>query len=119
MRGDVAVPFGAHEDSVAFKGIVIESKVTDEVRASQDGRVVLVDQNLKGYGKTIILEHSGNFSTVYAKNSEILVVLGQQVRQGERIAKAGRKNGSRFSRVYFELRKNLKTENPVAYLKKF
>lgn len=110
--GVVVVPFGAQDERVPLKGVLIDPKNTQEVRAIQDGQVVLVDQNLKGYGKTLILEHSNNFSTVYAKNSEILVVLGQRVRKGDLIARV-------HSRLYFELRKNLKAEDPALYFKNF
>ena len=118
MHGNLAVPFGVEEGLVPLKGIVIESVSDDEVRSAQDGRVVLVDPDLKGYGRTIIVEHSSEFSTVYARNSEILVLPGQGVRQGDLIARAGKKNGSSHFRMYFEIRRNLKAEDPARYLKK-
>ena len=110
------VPFGAKEDRVSLKGIVIESKEGDRVVAAGDGRVILIDEKLKGYGKTIIIEHSGNFSTVYARNSEILVALGQWVRRGEPIAKIGRMGKGVSPQLYFEIRKRMKAEDPRYYL---
>ena len=119
LRGEIVTSFGSQEDLVPAKGITIESRSASEVHAAQEGRVVLVDQNLKGYGKTVILEHADGFSTVYAKNSELLVSVGQEVRQGELIARAGKKSGSAFFRLYFELRKNLKAQDPLPYFKNF
>jgi len=117
LHGEVVARFGTQQDLVPLKGILIESKIADRVFAARDGKVVLVDQDLKGYGKTIIVEHSDEFSTVYAKNTEILVSPGQRVRQGDCIAKAGKGSKGNLSRIYFELRKNLKAEDPLRYLK--
>ena len=110
--GSIAVPFGAEDERMLLKGVIINTNGVSEVQAVQDGQVVLVDQNLKGYGKTLILQHSNDFSTVYAKNSEILVVPGQRVRKGDLIARVN-------SKLYFELRKNLKAEDPALYFKNF
>ncbi len=117
LNGEVVGKFGSSRDLALLKGILIESKVSDNVLAAGDGKVVLVDPNLKGYGKTIIVEHSSVYSTVYAKNSQILVSPGQRVRRGDLIAKAGNAGRGAGSKLYFELRKNLKVEDPLLYLK--
>ncbi len=108
--------YGSFQDGVPMNGVMIESQVSDKVVASRDGVVVLVDPNLKGYGQTVILEHDDQYSTVYARNSEILVLVGQKVRRGDEIARAGKEAKSFCSNLYFELRKNLKTEDPLPYL---
>ncbi len=117
LPGEVVVKFGAEQDLVPSKGVVIESKTSDRVLSAREGTVVLVDQGLKGYGKTIIVGHPDGFSTVYAKNAEILVSPGQRVRQGDWIARAGKGSGGALSRLYFELRKNLKAEDPLKFLR--
>lgn len=108
LEGQVVVPFGGKEESISIKGIVIQAREQVKVVAAQDGRVSFVDESLKGYGKTVIIEHPAGFATVYARNSEILVTPGQWVRQGEAIAKAGK--------IYFEVRKNTRAEDPLRYL---
>ncbi len=114
--GEVTSFFGSRkEDGAALKGIVIEPRRRADVVACRDGRVAFVDQAFGGYGKTIILEHAGHTTTVYSGNSEILVSLGQWVRQGEVISRAAHAKGS-SRRFYFELRKNGKAENPLEFL---
>ena len=115
LQGRLVVPFGAPEDGVTAKGIVIEGREGEEVRAAQDGTVAFADEGLRGYGKTLILEHSGDFSTVYARNSEILVSLGQRVRRGQPIARVGRAGKGGVPRTYFELRRSAKPEDPLLY----
>ena len=115
LSGQTVLSFAAKEEGVSAKGIVIRAREGDMVRASRAGEVVLVDEALQGYGKTVILRHSDVFSTVYARNAEILVNLGQKVRQGEGIAKVGRAGRSGVPELYFEIRKNSKPEDPTHY----
>jgi lipoprotein NlpD len=117
LEGYVIVPFGGNEEGVRSKGIVIEGLEGQTVCAAQSGTVVYVDEGLRGYGRTLIIEHPGNFSTVYARNAEVLVLAGQKVHQGQAIARVGRAGKGGVPRVYFELRKWAKPEDPQWYLK--
>ncbi len=112
VPGHILMPFGTKEDGVSLKGVVMTSGEGEKVRAAQTGRVILVDEKLKGYGKTIIIEHDSDFSTTYARNSEILVQVGQQVRRGDPIAVIGRATQGESPQLYFEIRKQAKAEDP-------
>jgi len=116
LEGQVVVPFGGREENISVKGIVIQAAEGARVVAAEGGRVSFVDENLKGYGRTVIIEHGAGFATVYARNSEILVAPGQWVRQGEAIAKAGTSGRGLFPQLYFEVRRNAKAEDPLRYL---
>src|SRR3989338_1397135 len=116
VKGEVAAAFGDTKEGVPLKGIVIDAQPGAEVVASRAGRAVLVHPNFGSYGKTVILEHAGGVATVYSGNFQILVSLGQEVRQGEVIARLGR-SGENARRFYYELRKNGKAENPLNYLR--
>lgn len=85
------------------------------VVAARDGRVQFVETGMPGYGRTIVIEHSPDFSTVYARNSEILVALGQWVRRGEPVARVAR-DGGRSPRLYFEIRKKSRAVDPLQFL---
>ena len=117
IRGRLIVPFGGWDEGVTSKGILVEGYEGQAVLASKDGRVVYVDEGLRGYGKTLILEHPGDFSTVYARNAEILVSNGQSVRRGQPIARVGRAGKGGVPRIYFELRRSAKPEDPLLYFK--
>jgi len=116
LKGTTVFSYGAKEDHVSLKGIVIRAGEGSLVRAAQSGRVGFTDESLSGYGKTIILEHAPDFSTVYARNSEILVKLGQWVHQGEAIAKVGRLGKGNHLELYFEVRRASAPEDPLKYL---
>ena len=117
LQGRLIVPFGGQEEGVTSKGIVLEGYEGQPVLAAKDGRVAYTDEGLRGYGKTLILEHSGDFSTVYARNAEILVSPGQPVHRGQAIARIGRAGKGGVPRVYFELRHSAKPEDPLRYFK--
>lgn len=119
VEGKLSLPFGAKEEGVAIKGIVLTASEGALVRAARSGKVALIDAKLKGYGKTIILEHSEDFSTVYARNSEILVRPGQEVHQGDPLGRVGRAGKGGTPQLYFEIRKKSKAEDPAQFLPKF
>lgn len=116
VSGAALVPFGFKENQVAIKGVVLAAKEGELVVSAEVGRVSFVDANLPGYGKTIIVEHSPEYSTVYARNSEILVQVGQIVQKGQAVARSGLSGKGRLPQLYFEIRKNSKPQDPARYI---
>jgi len=95
------------------RGIHIRAQAGDAVRAARTGRVVFADY-LSGYGYTVILDHLDGLYSVYAKNSRLLVKLGELVLRSETIAHVGR--SSNLAYLHFEIRKKSKEDNPLYYL---
>ena len=116
IEGRVAVPFGAPDEGVSVKGLWLEGSEGAPVVAASDGVVTLSDPSLRGYGKTIIIEHDAVFSTVYAGSAEILALTGQRVKQGQTIASLGRAGKGGRPQLYFELRRATRPEDPQKYL---
>ena len=116
VSGEVISQFGAKVDYIKNKGIDIHAPEGADVRASRAGRVVFRDDKFKGFGKTVILDHGGGLQTVYAYNSEILVSVGDEVRAGEVIAKAGRTGRSKSSALHFEIRRSGIPQDPLKFL---
>ena len=117
LRGRLVLSFGGRENGVSIKGILLEGFEGESVRAARDGKVVWVDEGMRGYGKTLILEHDDVFSTVYARNAQILVSAGQWVKQGQAVARVGRAGKDGVPRSYFEIRKMAAPEDPLQYLR--
>ena len=116
VRGIVVSYFGSTKSMAKNKGIDIRAQEGSAVAASRSGRVTFATNHLKGYGKTIIIDHFDGFETVYAHNKENLVQAGQHVKRGEIIAKAGSTGRTEVSALHFEIRKNHKPQNPFYYL---
>lgn len=116
VSGNVIAFFGSKADRVKNKGIDIKAGQGSYVRASRAGKVVFCDDKLKGFGKTIIVDHEDGYQTVYAYNSEILVKPGDAVTQSTAIARVGRTGRAKEDSLHFEIRKGGEPENPFYYL---
>ena len=64
------------------------------------------------YGNYIIVDHGGGYTTLYAHCSKLLVGVGQNVAQGQKIALVGSTGQSTGPHLHFEVRINGKTQNP-------
>jgi lipoprotein NlpD len=115
-KGRILTGFNESRQCVKNRGIDIVAKPGDSINAAAAGNIIFTSDHFRGYGKTIIIEHSSDFFTVYANNKENLVKTGDYVRQGQVIAKAGSTGRAQSCLVHFELRKNNKPQNPVLYL---
>ena len=102
-------------DEKRNKGIGIAGKEGDPVVASADGQVVYSGSGLRGYGNLVILKHNDDFISAYAHNRQILVKQGQMVKRGQRIAEVGRSDATE-AKLHFEIRRQGKPVDPLAYL---
>jgi len=116
IKGIVISYYGSKMDKTKNKGIDIHAAEGTSVKASRAGKVVFCDEWLKGFGKTIILDHGDNFQTVYAYNSILLVKPGDEVAQNGVIAKVGRGGRAKEPSLHFEIRRNGEPQNPFYYL---
>lgn len=112
-QGKVLGGFG----DAGSKGVDIAGNAGDPVKSVADGKVVYVGTGLRGYGQMVIVKHDSNYLTAYAHNQKLLVAEGQSVTQGQKIAEMGSSDADRV-KLHFEVRKNGKPVDPVAYLPK-
>ena len=116
LKGRIYSFYDVSQNGIKNKGINIAAKKNTVIVAARSGKVSFVSDNLKGYGKVIIIDHPDNYQTVYAYNSENLATIGQFVMQDEPIAKVGSSGRAEFPCVYFEIRKDHRACNPLDYL---
>lgn len=116
VNGYVANQYGAKVDRVINKGIDIKSASGTPVRAAKSGRVVYRDPYLKGYGKTVIIDHGNGYQTVYSYNSDILVKVGDVVDQNFVIARVGTTGRAGEPMLHFEIRRDGQPLDPESYL---
>ncbi len=121
MRGKMPWPingkrlnsFGAARagSSVRWQGIQIAGKEGENVRAIHNGRVVYADW-LRGAGLLLILDHGGDYLSLYAHNQSLLREEGDWVKAGEAVATVGNSGGQRQAGLYFEIRHRGKPTDP-------
>jgi septal ring factor EnvC (AmiA/AmiB activator) len=118
VSGSVAARFGAKRggDGPSWKGMFIKAPEGTEVRAVAVGRVVHSGW-MRGFGNLIIIDHGGDYLSIYANNQTLLKRLGDAVRAGEPIASAGNTGGNEESGLYFELRHLGKAFDPASWVK--
>ena len=116
VKGNVITAYGEKKGTVPNKGIDINAKEGAVVEASRSGRVIFCEEKVRGFGKTVIIDHGDGMQTVYSHNSEILVKTGQDVRRSEAIAKVGSGGRGNSAYLHFEIRNKHKPQNPLHYL---
>src|SRR5688572_7167791 len=75
------------------------------IKATMDGEVVFAGVK-GGYGKTIVIEHKGGFTTLYGHARELHASPGDRVEAGEVIAFVGSTGISTGPHLHYELRKH-------------
>lgn len=97
-------------------GLDIAGQYGTPIKASASGTVTFSGNAGDGFGNYVIISHGNGVTTVYAHCSQLLVYKGQQVSQGEIIAKMGSTGNSTGNHLHFEVRKNGITYNPQNYV---
>ncbi len=99
------------------KGLNISGSFGQDIRTAAAGNVVYSGSGLLGYGRLIIIKHNETYLSAYAHNSQLLVQEGDDVVEGQKIARMGKTSGGQVL-LHFEIRKNGQSINPVGLLPK-
>jgi septal ring factor EnvC (AmiA/AmiB activator) len=117
VSGKVAARFGAKRaDGPAWRGIFFKAAQGAEVRAVAPGRIAYA-KGMRGWGNVIIINHGGEYLSIYGFNETLLKHEGDTVKAGDVIANAGNTGGNEESGLYFELRHLGKPIDPAGWVK--
>lgn len=97
-------------------GIDLVEPFGSPVYAADDGMVALVGVSSQGYGRYVVIAHSGGLDTLYGHLSASLVKVGQVVAQGQTIGLEGSTGNSTGPHLHFELRIKQQPIDPTPYL---
>ncbi len=97
-------------------GIDVETPRRTPLVAAQTGTVVFANW-FAGYGKAIIIDHGGGYTTLYGHLDVISVKVGQVVVKGEGIGQTGNTGYSTGPHLHFEVRMNGDYVDPLTYVK--
>jgi murein DD-endopeptidase MepM/ murein hydrolase activator NlpD len=97
----------------AHRGVDYAAPRGTPIKASGDGKVIFRGTK-SGYGKTVILQHGGNITTLYAHMSSYVlkVGVGSRVRQGQTIGFVGKTGLATANHLHYEYRLNGVHRNP-------
>ena len=96
------------------KGVDYAARTGTPIKAAGDGKVTFRGGK-GGYGKTVILQHGGRYSTLYAHMSRFKrgVYAGKRVKQGQIIGYVGSTGRSTGPHLHYEFRVNGVHRNPL------
>jgi len=118
--GNVITAFGKvihpkYNTTTRNNGIDISTKYGDNVYAVAPGKVVYADRFI-GYGNLVLVDHLDGYYSLYGHLAEMLVNTGDEIPAGRIVGRVG-ENGSLSGPIlHFELRKDGKPVDPMAYL---
>lgn len=96
-------------------GLDLKATLNTDIVAAESGTVIYAGWR-GGYGKCIIIDHGGGYSTLYAHNNVLYASVGQQVSRGQVISGAGTTGYSTGVHLHFEVRINGQHTNPTGYI---
>ena len=108
--------FGAPRGGGTYhSGLDIGADSGTLIAAAAGGQVVLASSGY-GYGNYVIVRHDSGYETLYAHLTEIYVVQGQWVAQGEAVGTVGSTGWATGPHLHFEVRVGGASVDPLSYL---
>jgi septal ring factor EnvC (AmiA/AmiB activator) len=71
---------------------------------------------LRGFGNLLIVDHGNGYMSLYGNNETLFKQVGDSVKGGDSIAAVGNSGGNAESGLYFELRHESKTLDPLKWI---
>lgn len=111
--------FGARREPGLFprlhEGVDLDVPTGTPVRAMKDGRVRFAGER-GGWGRVVILDHSGGVTSVYGHLSRIDVRTGERVRGRQTVGLSGASGNAESPHLHFEVWIHDRPEDPVPLL---
>lgn len=117
VEGKIIQDFGRHRGGIQNDGVNIAASLGTPVKAADHGVVAYVGRDIPSFGKLILVKHQDGWITAYAHVDKVAVQRGQQIRQGEIIARVGKTGNVTQPQLHFELRRGRKPVDPRKYVR--
>lgn len=111
--GKIVKGFGVQDASSSdfHYGVDITTEESENIVSANDGKVLEIASNDE-YGSFIIIRHSDEITTLYGNLNEILTNVGDEIKAGQPIARAGGEDRT----FYFELRRGDTYLDPTEFI---
>lgn len=121
VNGEIVLPYGKIKNErfntyIFHNGMDIKAPLGSDIRAVHDGEVLFSDW-LRGYGRSIIIDHGDNYYSIYAHIDETIVKVSDRVKENQVIAMLGESGSLNGPSLYFEIRHKGKPEDPMKWLR--
>lgn len=115
VKGTVTSRFGRQSNGMYYNGVNIRAKTGEPVVSAADGKVTF-SAYLRDYGETIIIQHSQQFSTVYAHLGRRMVKQHDRIARGEQIALTATPEKKGDASLNFGIWYRNKAQDPLLFL---
>ncbi len=116
VKGELLASFGSRRaDGPSWKGLFIKAAEGAEVRVVAPGEVIFADW-MRGFGNLLIVDHGGQYMSIYGNNQSLLRRPGDKLKAGDIIATVGNSGGNEQSGLYFELRFQGRALDPSGWI---
>ncbi|MDJ0962517.1 MAG: peptidoglycan DD-metalloendopeptidase family protein [Acidimicrobiia bacterium] len=120
VPGAITSPFGPRLHPILgytrmHSGVDMRAPQGQAIRALTGGRIILASSN-GGYGNTVIIDHGGGLTSLYAHQSSFNVRYGDVVEGGDVVGYAGSSGLATGPHLHFEVRINGSPVDPAPYL---
>lgn len=112
IRGFVTQDYDIKDSTRFHPGVDIACAIGSPVLSTGAGLVEYIGFD-SIYGKTLIIRHNDSITTLYGHNDSILVILGQELLAGSRIALSGNTGRSSAPHLHYEVRIHDRSINPL------
>jgi septal ring factor EnvC (AmiA/AmiB activator) len=123
VQGKVIAPFGKYKHpefgaEIIRKGIDIDAPAGEAIHAIERGRVIYASA-FSGYGNMVIVDHGARYYSIYGHLGEMMKKSGDELRRGEVLGRVGVGDAPSGAKLYFEMRKDGRSVDPLAWLQKY
>ena len=125
IMGRLESGFGARSDPFSqegsyHSGLDITAPIGTRVNVTADGVVLTAGfaAGLSGYGRVVVIDHGNGYQTLYGHLSRVMVMPGQQVRQGDAVGEVGMTGRTTGPHLHYEVRMGSAPVNPYRFLNK-
>ena len=116
VKGELVAIFGARRaDGPNWKGLFITAAEGAEVKAIAAGEIIFADW-MRGFGNLLVVDHGGQYMTIYGNNQSLLKRPGDKLKMGDVIAIVGNSGGNEQSGLYFEMRYQGRAIDPSSWM---
>lgn len=111
---DVKIKDPISKTTKTHTGIDIKAKIGTPIIATEDGMIAFASGK-KAWGNLIVITHDQGYETWYAHLKSFAIKEKQYVAKGDIIGYVGTTGNSTGPHLHYELKKNHKSLNPMAY----
>jgi murein DD-endopeptidase MepM/ murein hydrolase activator NlpD len=120
VNGGIASSFGYRIHPIFgvqrfHSGVDLNASMGTPIAAAAPGVVIFAGWR-DGYGNTVIIDHGGSFTSLYAHQSQLGSSVGQSVNSGTIIGYVGSTGWSTGAHLHFEIRVKGSPVDPLLYL---